>query len=273
MINTNSLRMIYNRNTKANALTNRTNNVLAFSHLDKTGLKFGEIERRLLLHETSSGEKIFIQYPGKETISGKLEKIRPWDFRPKLQLPDGTYLKDLSFPNIWDDLAEMHNADNEALSILAAIFFRMAFMEGHQQETKDYSFFDIDVNSNKLINEGDLSFSWSKLSFPLDVLSELQAIIEPIRGASLEAYLMYNDLLVQNEDCKYYYRDVILRETIWNSNVGRCNTLLSHISVIEYLQGKITFSEIMTRFQGGMGVAPVTLGRVPVITNNIIIKA
>ena len=102
------------------------------------------------------------------------------------------------------------------------------------------------------------------------MLSQLSSITP--RDVSLEAYLIYNDLLVQNEDCKYFYRDTKIKKDTWNSNSGRYNTLLSHISVIEYLQGRISFSEIMTRFQRGMGVAPIRLGDISDITQNIILK-
>lgn len=272
-MNTECLQMVYRRDTNANSVEKRMRNVLSFAGLDRTNLIFSQKERRLLLHETNCGEKIYIQYPGKETVSKSPDKIRPWDFRPKLLLPSGEFLKDLSFPNIWDDLADMHDADGEVLSILASLFFRMAFMEGFIERTESCSFYDFEVTSGRQYNQGMISFSWYKPNLPMDIIRDIQHIIGPIRGASLEAYLIYNDLLVQNEDCKYYYRDVEIRHDDWNSKVGRHNTLLSHISVIEYLQGRITFSEIMSRFQRGMGVAPVTVGRMPDITNNLITRA
>lgn len=272
-MNTECLKMVYRRDTNANSVEKRIRNVLSFAELDRTNLVFSEKERRLLLHETTHGEKIYIQYPGKETISGTPDKIRPWDFRPKLLLSSGDFMKDLSFPNIWDDLADMHDADSEVLSILAALFFRMAFMEGYVESTEICSFYDFEVSSGRQYNHGTISLSWFKPNLPMDIIREIQDIIGPIRGASLEAYLIYNDLLVQNEDCKYYYRDVNIRHDSWNSKVGRHNTLLSHISVIEYLQQRITFSEIMSRFQRGMGVAPVSIGRIPDITNNLITRA
>lgn len=63
-----------------------------------------------------------------------------------------------------------------------------------------------------------------------------------IREASIEAYLYYNDLLVQNEECKYYYRDIVENdEKKWNNTTGRQNTLRTHISVISFLKGEIIF--------------------------------
>ena len=84
--------------------------------------------------------------------------------------------------------------------------------------------------------------------------------------------MLYNDLLVQNEDCKYYYRDTYEKEVEWNSAIGRRNTLLTHLSVIEYIQGSVKFSAIMNRFQRGRGVAPIKLGSISSITGGIINK-
>lgn len=272
-MDTTALRMVHTRNTNSFSIHKREHNVQAFSSLQREGLAFGLKERRLLIHATSAGEKVFIQYPGKETVSSNPDKIRPWDFRPKLQLASGEFMKDLSFPDIWDDLSTMRNTDANILAVLASIFFRMAFMEGYVALTSnDLPFEDISPSDGRVIDRGTLSFSCMMPSFPLTLLDEIQRVTGLIRGASLEAYLLYNDLLVQNEDCKYYYRDVIQSRRIWNSKVGRHNTLLSHISVIEFWQGKITFSQIMQRFQRGMGVAPVSVGRVPDITNNIITR-
>ena len=113
----NILCMEYNKDVKKDAIEKREFNIAQFSELDKKGLKFQDIERKLLLHTTKNGEKVFIQYPGKETISSNSEKVRPWDFRPKLQLSNGTYIKDLSFPDIWDDLTDIHSSDKTLLSI------------------------------------------------------------------------------------------------------------------------------------------------------------
>ena len=66
-------------------------NIQSFAVLDRRGLGFVSKERRVLLHTTPFGERIFIQYPGKESGRRGLDE-RPWDFRPKLIL------------NSWHDL-------------------------------------------------------------------------------------------------------------------------------------------------------------------------
>lgn len=58
----------------------------------------------------------------------------------------------------------------------------------------------------------------------------------------------------------------------WDSKIGRRNTLLTHLSVIGYIQGNAKFSAIMNRFQRGRGVAPITLGSISSITGGIIDK-
>lgn len=265
----NILCMEYDKDVKKNSQEKREFNIEQFSQLEKKGLEFQNVERKLLIHTTKNGEKIFIQYPGKETISSNPEKIRPWDFRPKLQLSSGSYIKDLSFPDIWDDLTDIHSSDTTLLSILAGIFFRMAVMYDYTLTNGNYHYEDINA-IGKTIKTGIIPFQYYKPVFSEKVLNHLSSITP--RGVSLEAYLIYNDLLVQNEDCKYFYRDTIVKKGQWNSNSGRYNTLLSHISVIEYLQGRLSFSEIMTRFQRGMGVAPIRLGDISDITQNIILK-
>ena len=262
--------MKYNNQILEIGKARREENIKDFSALSRDGLEFGKTERMLLLHTTQDKEKIFIQYPGKETKNSKAEKIRPWDFRPKVQLADGTFMKDLTFSEIWDDISEIQKADKNALAVLASILFKMAFMAEHEKVIDEYDYNDIDIQENTVVFNDKINFSWYKPNFDLNELDNIQKVIGKIRGVSLEAYLWFNDLLAQNEDCKYYYRDVELKEEKWNYNVGRRNTLLSHVSVIAYLQGKITFSQIMSRFQAGSGVAPCKINEISEITNGII---
>lgn len=261
----NKLSLKYNREIKKDADNKRAFNIKAFAELSREGLEFKNIERKLYLYDTSSAERIWIQYPGKETLTGK-----PWDFRPKLLLQNGTSFPDLAFPDIWDDLSDIHTNKPESLEALAAILFRMAYMVDYEKESQECHFEDVSINTGAVTNNGTIIIEFYKPKFDQELLEELQLEIGSIRGTSLEAYLLYNDLLVQNEDCKYYYRDTIEKGTKWNSSIGRKNTLLTHLSVIEYIQGRVKFSAIMNRFQRGRGVAPITLNAIPVVTGDII---
>ena len=158
------------------------------------------------------------------------------------------------------------------MQALAAVLFRMAYMEGYDKETRTCYFDDINPETEQIVNKGKVDITFYSPRFHPEIIEALQDEIGCIRGASLEAYLLYNDLLVQNEDCKYYYRDTFEKNVKWDSKIGRRNTLLTHLSVIEYIQGNAKFSAIMNRFQRGRGVAPITLGSISSITGGIIDK-
>lgn len=74
---------------------------------------------------------------------------------------------------------------------------------------------------------------------------------------SLEAFLIYNDLLAWNEDCKYHYRSV-QKNSGWIGNVGRPNTLRTHVSVIGTMVGKVSFVKLLEQAARTRGVAPCT---------------
>ena len=249
------------------SLRKKLANVEAFSGLDRNGLSYQDTERRLLLYTTSLNERVFIQYPGKESI--RQANTKPWDFRPKIE-KDGSLAPDLSFADIWDDLVNLHLFDSEAVSVLAAIFFRMAYLIDYEKYTDICSYHDIIASTGNQISSGNVSLTWYRPNFTGEVYDYLNQRIGLIRGFSYEAYLLYNDLLVQNEDCKYYYREMYERGKPWKGTPGRENTMLSHLSCIEYAMGKISFSEIMNRFWRGMGVAPVPKKSIPIVTNGII---
>jgi hypothetical protein len=263
---------VYTRVLKQKALEKRLFNINSFSEISRIGLEFNVAECKLLLHETSQGEKIYIQYPGKETKSNDSTRIRPWDFRPKLQQSDGKFMKDLSFADVWDDLSEIHIADNEVLAVLATVFFRMSLMMDYVKIKDQYNCNVFDMQDNSYSPGLTVELEWYKFAPDKELLLYLEEKIGKIRGVSVESYLYYNDLLVQNEDCKYYYKDSEVNGVDWNNKVGRNNTLLTHLSLIGYLQGHIKFSDIMNRFIRGRGVAPITFNMIPTITNGLVKK-
>lgn len=263
--------LTYNFNSRQDnkeSLEKQMFNIDAFASLDRTGLQYETKERRLILYKNDN-EKVFIQYPGKETARSK--QPRPWDFRPEAEKNGGTKMPNLSFADIWDDISLIHR-NNDVRDIIAAIFFRMAYLIDHTIEEKDYEYEDFDVTSNEIVRTGKIHFKWYKPSFNKDLLDFLSSKVS-FRDFSIEAYLIYNDLLAQNEDCKYFYREKYEKKSTWKGKPGRRNTLLSHLSVIEFLKGEISFSQIMGRFQSGFGVAPIPMGEVQQTTGNIIITS
>lgn len=265
------LKSINPKTLKKEARHKREHNINTFSKISREGLAYNHKERLLLLYTTRVGEKIYIQYPGKESVSSdKAELLRPWDFRPKLQKRDGTFMEDLTFKDIWNDLARI-SAQNEktesTLAEIATIFFRMAVMVDHCELNNPYNTF----NSKNMSPISSENINWYSLTHDCDILDYIGPKIGDIRNVSFEAYLYYNDLLAQNEDCKYYFRDIHIKKNNWDSNTGRYNNLMTHVNILGFLKGNLEFTSLVNSFQNGRGVAPATQKSLPEITNNLVI--
>lgn len=242
----------YTRELKKESDNKKLFNINTFSKLDRSGLGYGEVERRLLMKEYSTGEKLYLQYPGKE--SARDENVRPWDFRPKLQLSNGEWLKDLSFKDVWDDLYAFKDGETD-MPYLATLFFRIAYMLDSKKTTRIVTYEDIECATGKIMNTGQVELTWYEYEPSDDVIGDSLMFPKGMRGCSIYAYLAYNDYLAQNEDCKYYYRDTIANGKSWDTNTGRTNTLLTHMSVIAFMEGILRFTQITDMFQRGKGVA------------------
>lgn len=263
------LRTVFSKSTKVRAKSMKVDNIKSFANLDRNNLKFEYKERQMLVHVTQAGERIFIRFPGKESIR-EGDRIRPWDFRPKIMLANGSMATDISFKNIWDDLTDIADSHPDLLSILATTFFRMAYLIDHKKYSAECDSAIYEYGSNCLISENSLTLTWYKYEPNPELISFLQSKIGNIRGMSIEAYLMMNDFLAQNEDCKYYYRDKIVSKKEWDEKIGRSNNLLTHMATIGFLQKNIRFTEITDRFQRGRGVAPISTKEIPLVTEGMV---
>jgi hypothetical protein len=242
----------------------RLQNIEWVEKLERTkGQAFGKNENRLHLKTTQAGEEIFIQYTGKESVKTprkKKENVRPWDFRPKLKKANGEFAPDLSFYDIWDTIYQKlidKNADKELGAILGILFYRMAFMNDHV---------------NKIIPIKKIQIVGEKADKPKDLKSKSLWFYNPPKlalkrigstldwcGMSFEGFLLYNDLLAWNEDCKYYYRDTKVNKKKWPADrTGRVNTLLTHLSIIGFHNERISLARLVERFMRRKGVAPAT---------------
>jgi hypothetical protein len=247
----------------------RYTNINFIKSLNRDNLGYSETERRLLIHETKDNELLYIQYPGKESVNSNSDINRPWDFRPIILLSDGKRLEnDLSFKNIWDIIytksIELEDKTREAiLLVLAIMFYRMAYMVDNRPTT----FFDTQYN-DLIINNGVVEIISEALPLKIPLLYKYEPqkkIIDFLYskcpgswgGLSIEGFLYYNELLIWNEDCKYYYRNVIINEKKWINDTGRVNTALTHMMIISFLLGKIPLSRLCDGFNRGRGVAPI----------------
>jgi len=253
----------------------RLSNIKWIKKLSRKGLSYQKKERQLLVHTTDMGERIFIQYPGKESRTHnknrkerKKTAIRPWDFRPILYISGNVEPhEDMSFGMMWATIFETANKltrknKKETLRVLATLLYRMAFMLDHV-ELKIFKTQIRDVTYKK---NGKTKFS-RKVGKTLPRLFKykpnkqvLDYIAEkcPQWGEmSFEGFLFYNELLAWNEDCKYYYQKNHAKDTVkWIDKTGRVNTLLSHIRILGYMLGEVPLSDIFDGFARQKGISP-----------------
>jgi len=267
----------------------RMSNIQWIAKLPRRGLACEKKERQLLIHTTGAGEKIFIQYPGKESRkydkNGKKRKetaIRPWDFRPRLYIPNNNnHLEDMSFGAMWATIfktADKIRRKNkkETLRMFATLLYRMAFMLDHV-ELKTFKTQARDATYKK---SGKTKFS-RKVKKALPTLFKYEPnkqVLDYIANKclrwgemSLEGFLFYNELLVWNEDCKYYYRNYHVRDDEkWIGSTGRVNTLLTHIRILGYILGDVPLSNIFDGFAKGKGISPALRDEVTRICGDFI---
>lgn len=261
---------------KSEAGQRRFHNIQWILNLPKDDLLFQSKVKQILIHETSIGEKVYIQYPGKESIR-EGDKKRPHDFFPRILTRTG-YASGMSFWDIWrllfEQLEPRREAMKEEMRILAAIFYRMAFMVDHNpvdfsSTVKRISYTVNDEESETSSNDETLG-SLFIYQPPSSILEYFSGKID-CGGISLEAFLHYNNLLAWNEDCKYYYR-AKLKDKPWMNATGRINNLLTHITVLGYILGELKTFDIFYKFSAGAGVAPATSTEIQRITDGLVHK-
>ena len=253
----------------------RLSNIKWIKKLSRKGLSYGKKERQLLMHTTSAGEKIFIQYPGKEsapyTETGrKRNAIKPWDFRPRLYIPNNNvHLEDMSFGAMWATIfetADKISGKNKKgiLRMFATLLYRMAFMLDHIK----LKTFKTQARDVKYKKNGKTKFS-RKVEKALPTLLKYEPnkqVLDYIADKcprwgkmSFEGFLFYNELLVWNEDCKYYYRNYYIKDDAkWIASTGKVNTLLTHIRILGYMLEDIPLSDIFNGFAKRQGISPAS---------------
>ena len=250
-------------------------NIDAFFSISRNGLRFGELEHRIQLYSTFKNEKIYIQFPGKESVPAT---SMPYDFRPKIKNVNGCILPDFSFGDIWDALENISRSHNEYLAIVAALFFRMGYMYDYAMTESNYecTTLKIDGSDSREVKKQTMPLSWYCLDFPEDVWFSLNNYIGDVEVTdeltiSFEAFVKFIDLLVQNEDCKYYYRNVKIKgKENYNLGNGRTPTCDANLLIIEYLKRESHLSNLLDSFQKSRGVPKFIKSRYPAVTDGII---
>jgi DNA-dependent RNA polymerase auxiliary subunit epsilon len=271
---------IQTTSSKTESSSKRRYNIEWISNLKRNNLTYQKNVNQILIASAKNNEKIFIQYPGKESVRTN-DKCRPWDFFPKL-LSTNTYGNDLDFKSIWDilfsGLQRLISNDIKWSSILAIIFYRMAFMNDHIKIDNKFdtmirkiSYNDQDEEIIKNIKNINIK-PFYLYSPPKKIVDKISQIVPLWGNMSFEAFLHYNDLLAWNEDCKYYYRMQQDKKKNWIGDTGRINTLLTHLSIIGYVANEISFSDVCIKFARGKGVAPITKDELFQICNGYLTK-
>ncbi len=242
-------------------------NIQSFNDLSRTNLEYGIMEKRILLYETACGEKVYMQFPGSESV--RATNAYPLDARPVLQKRDGSFSADMDFKKIWDVIDRIGQAHPVDIDILATIFLRVAYMLEYEHHDEDYPCETIDIISGRIVSNSTQHLVWNALSLDSDVLETISDRFGTIGDISLESFLYYNDLLAQNEDCKYYFR----KGENWklSDGAGRINNCLSHLTVISHIRGKIGISKLIDSFQR-TGVAPLPQSRLSEACGDLVIR-
>lgn len=250
-------------------------NIREFNKISREGLKYGDNERMLCLYETLNGEKIYIQYPGKESAKSN---SMPLDFRPKLKMNNGEFISDISFGHIWDILSEIANSQQKDLPFVATIFLRLGYMYGYIKTEAKYEYKDIDIKENREIERGKISHEWYLLELEDDIWFTLNDRIGEIRMSnrevfSFEGFIKLVDLLFQNEDCKYYYKNVYIDgKSDYKLNNGRTQSSETNLLIINHLEKNTKLSELLNAFQKSRGVPKIRKQEYSIVTNNMVIN-
>ena len=233
-------------------------------------LKYGITEERLCLYTTSRGERIVIQYPGQESESSEEEAVRPYDFRPRIILPDGVIIRDLTFADMWSVLENVDKDYSKLTKSLSALFFRMGRMIDYSYVTKKYSYQVIDTQNEKELSSGSRELSWFELDLDNAVIAALNRDIYSVPiddlTISFEAFLYFFSLILANEDIKYNYKKK-------NLSSGRIPTSDSMLLLAAYFSEAISLSTLLQKYVSGFGVGkcgateigPATSGLIKII--------
>ena len=234
--------------------------------INTNDLSYGGKEEILLLFHTQKDEKIAIQYPGKESSLAN-NKRRPYDFRPKIILTDGRMVRDLNFSDLWQLLESVGRNCNDLLKSIAALFFQMGRMTMHSLVDEAYEY-SIVAPDGSVVDSGTRQLNWYKLSIPEEIIDSfnfnaLEVPIDDDISISFEAFALFFEMILQNEDSKYYDKK-------HNLQSGRIPTSDSMLLLASNLNGCTPVSTLLQRFVDGYGIAKCKIDEITPATSDLI---
>ncbi|SDW39563.1 hypothetical protein SAMN05216391_10722 [Lachnospiraceae bacterium KHCPX20] len=234
------------RMTNIEALTQ-----LIDSEISSNTLVYEQNEEKLFLYKTADEEKIYIQFPGKESEAAGNKK-RPYDFRPKIETKDGTIIKDLVFADMWGIIEEINEGHHTLIKSLSALFFRIGRMIDYKYTTEQYDYEIVTTKNASIICSGKHTLTWNKLCLDKDIIESLNFHISEIRlndntTISFEAFVYFFSLILENEDIKYYCKKQ-------NLTSGRIPTSDSMLLLFSHFTGNTSLATLLQRYVSGFGV-------------------
>lgn len=244
--------------------------------LDRENLTHNSFERRMLIYTTLLNEKIFIEYPGKETTRNN---PMPKDTCPSFANEEGMITLDTSFGDIWDVMDYLGKNHKAYLPILATVLIHMSCMKQYKAKTSSRECWDIviDENGKTYTLSQERIATFQEINFTKRVWETLNDMFSGIRirgqEMSFEAFIKYFDVLLMNEDSKYAYAAVNDGDATyenWSYKKGRIKTIGTCLSVIDYLEDKMTLSTLLDKYQRGRGTIPFSISQYSDVSDGII---
>jgi len=271
-----ALSATYSRSVLNQSRVLRQANIDSFKCINRVGLKYSELEHRILLYTTLYGEKIYIQMPGKESVN---TVQMPLDFRPKLESANGIIMQDASFGLIWDILDGIGRQHREHLSLVASIFFRMGYMYDYKQTKACYecSALSLEGEIVREIRQAEpVELCWYHIDLSDDIWYSMnnylgEVVVSDGFRISFEAFIKFVDMLVQNEDCKFNYKSIDLQEEPdYKLRIGRTTTCDANLLILFYLKGSYKISSLLNGFQKARGVPTINKEDYPKVTDGLV---
>lgn len=267
----NLLKCTYPAKVSIETQIKRLKNIQAIQQLIENAIRGNALayqvkEERLHIFTTQAGEKIYIQYPGKESVLTGTKRC-PYDFRPRIMTASGQMIRDLVFADMWGLVENLNSGHHRMLKLMAAIFFRLGRMTFHGEVEKEYGSERLDVDGS-IISSSSHPLRWFEFGIDYDIMESLNfhagsLDVDGGTAISLEAFLCFFELLLQNEDIKYFTRK-------GNLTSGRIPTSDSMLLLSATLFGQIKLSVLLQRFVSGFGVAHCAINEIGSATDGMI---
>lgn len=221
------------------------------NEISSNTLVYEQNEEKLFLYKTKEGEKIYIQFPGKESEAADSKK-RPYDFRPKIETKDGAIIKDLVFADMWGIIEEINEGHHTLIKSLSALFFRMGRMIDYKNTTEQYDYEIVSTKNTSITRSGKHTLTWNKLCLDKDIIESLNFHISEITlndntSISFEAFLYFFSLILENEDIKYYCK----KQNLTSGRIPTCDSMLLLAS---HFTGNTSLATLLQRYVSGFGV-------------------